>query len=137
MMSLTHASAGALAGEFIPNPYLAFLAGVVIHFIMDKIPHFWPKTKKNKDIQIAIDTALSALFILGLFLYPATRSASMIAGAIGGVSVDLYFVLIKRGKGKLAEWHTNRQYHHAEPIWILTDVSLFACLVALMWLTIR
>ncbi len=137
MMSLTHAPAGALAGRFIPNPFLAFLAGVILHFIMDKIPHFWPKRKKNKNIQIAIDTIFSAMFIIGLYLFPATRNTSMIVGALGGVSVDFYFILIMRTKGRLAEWHTNRQYHHAEPIWLLTDALLFVSLTVLLWLAVR
>jgi len=137
MMSLTHASAGALAGEFIPNPYVAFVAGVALHFVMDKIPHFWPASSRNKGILIAVDTILPALFILGLYLFPGTRDASVIAGALGGVSVDFYFVLVMRTKGKMAEWHTNRQPHRTEVRWFLTDIVLFLSLTSLLWLAVK
>jgi len=137
MMSLTHASAGALAGEFIPNPYLAFIAGVALHFLMDKIPHFWPESSRNKGIMIAVDTILPVIFILGLYYFPGTRNTSVIAGALGGVSVDFFFVLVMRTKGKLAQWHTNRQPHRPELSWFLTDFITFSVFVSLLWLAVR
>lgn len=137
MLSLTHASAGALAGEFIPNPYVAFLVGIVLHFIMDKIPHFWPAGRVGKGIVIVLDNIFSILFLLGLYAFPETRNASIIAGALGGVSVDFYFVILMRTRGKWAEWHTNRQPHRTAPVWFLTDVVLFAGLTVLLWVAVR
>jgi len=137
MLSLTHAAAGAVAGEFIPNPYLAFITGIVIHFFMDKIPHFWPAGRMGKGAVIVLDNIFSILFLFGLYAFPETRNASIIAGALGGVSVDFYFVLIMRTKGKWAEWHTNRQPHKEEPIWFITDILIFTSLVALLVLTVK
>jgi hypothetical protein len=137
VLSLTHASAGALAGAFITNPVVAFGAGVVIHLVMDKIPHFWPKEKIYQDKLINIDTLISTLFLIALFIYPESRSASIIAGALGGVMVDLYLVIIMKQKGKIAEWHTKRQYHHQEPIWLLTDIAIFIILAAVLGLVIK
>lgn len=137
MMALTHASAGALAGEFIPNPYLAFLAGVILHLIMDKVPHFWPESSRNRGIMIITDTILPTLFILGFYFLSATRHASVIAGALGGVSVDFYFVLVMGSRGKWAQWHTDRQPHRPERLWFLTDAVTFVTLVSLLWLAVR
>ncbi|MFA5020801.1 MAG: hypothetical protein WC517_01940 [Patescibacteria group bacterium] len=39
MFITVHAAAGALIGTELPNPYLAFAAGVLVHFLMDIIPH--------------------------------------------------------------------------------------------------
>jgi len=134
MLSLTHASAGALAGEFIPNPILAFVAGVVIHLAMDKIPHFWPAENKDQGKVIISDTILSVAFLSGLLLLPDTRTPSVIAGALGGVSVDFFFVIVMRTKGKMAEWHTNRQPHKKEITWLATDIILFTLLTLLVWI---
>lgn len=137
MLSLTHASAGALVGEFIGNPFLAFLAGVAVHFIMDKIPHFWPESEQKKGKIIILDTIFSTIFILLLVLIPQTSNASIIAGALGGVSVDFYFVLLMRSKGKMAEWHTRRQLHRKQPSWFLSDVLIFLGLTVLLIATLR
>jgi hypothetical protein len=134
VLALTHASAGAIVGEFVPNPYLTFIIAVFLHLIMDKIPHFWPENEKHRGTIIAVDTLLSALFILGLFLWPETKSASVVAGALGGVSVDFFLVLVCRSKGRMAEWHTNRQPHKPQSLWLLTDIFFFTSLVYLIWL---
>ena len=132
MLSLTHASVGAVAGEFIPNPFLAFLVGIILHLIFDKIPHFWPKESKKKGVIIVLDTVFSLAFIVSLFFFPIHNQASVIAGAIGGVSVDFYFVLIMRSKGKWAQWHTNRQHHMVNPWWLLTDASILSLFLYLL-----
>lgn len=135
MMSLIHAPAGALVGEFIPNPYVAFVAGVGLHLVMDKIPHLWPEDKVKQGAIIIADTVLTTVFLIGLYAFPETRNLSMIAGALGAVSVDFYFVLVMRTKGKWAEWHTNRQPHKPRLYWIWTDVVMFIALVGLLILT--
>lgn len=135
MLSLTHASAGALAGEFIPNPYLAFIVGVILHLIMDKIPHLWPTDKFHQNVMIMIDVVLSIFFLVGLYIFPETRNLSMIAGALGGLSVDFFFVIVMQQRGKWAEWHTNRQPHKAQLYWIMSDAIIFGALVSLIVLT--
>jgi xanthine/uracil permease len=133
MTSLTHASAGAVAGAFIPNPFLAFLAGIIIHLAMDKIPHYWPEEKQKQNMIIGLDSLFSALFIGGLLAFPGTRNASIIAGALGGVAVDFFFVLVMRQKGKMAEWHTRRQPHKTQPVWILSDAVIFLFFTVLIY----
>jgi hypothetical protein len=137
MLSLTHASVGAVAGEFIPNPLLAFLVGIILHFIFDKIPHFWPKESSKKGLIIVLDTIFSVLFIISLFFFPIKNQASVIAGAAGGVSVDFYFVLIMRSQGKWAQWHTNRQHHMTNPWWLLTDVSILSFFLYLLSVVVK
>jgi hypothetical protein len=39
MFITVHAAAGALVGSEISNPYFSFIAGVLLHFVMDVIPH--------------------------------------------------------------------------------------------------
>ena len=135
MMSLTNAAVGAFAGEFIDSPPLAFLAGILLHLIADKIPHLWPKKTADQKTLIITDLVLSSLFILGLiFWFPASHHWSVVAGALGGVSVDFFFVILLQQQGKWAEWHTNRQPHKSELILLWTDVVLFCISMFALWM---
>lgn len=126
MMNITHASTGAAVGKFIPNPFLAFLAGILVHFAVDKIPHLWPKTKKGKTILVVLDhTVAYVVFLLACYFKWGTPS--MLAGAAGSLLVDIVIIGIPPiFKGPIGKWHTNRQPHHSEPIWLLTDLLVTA-----------
>ena len=122
MMQITHASTGAAVGKFIPNPILAFIAGIIVHFIIDKIPHFWPETSRGKTILVVVDhTFTYALFLAACFFKVGTTS--MLYGAAGSLVVDIVIIGIPPiFKGKIGRWHTNRQPHILNPISMVTDV---------------
>lgn len=131
MMQITHAPTGAAVGKFIPNPILAFLAGIVIHLIIDKIPHYWPKSKKKQNVIIAIDYALALAFIAYL-LIAQTLTRGMLWGMAGSLIVDIVLVgMPPVYKSKVGQWHTNRQPHIDNPFVFVTDlvVILIACII--------
>jgi len=39
MLVVTHAVTGAVIGQFVRNSPLSFIVGVLVHFLMDMIPH--------------------------------------------------------------------------------------------------
>ncbi len=128
MLSLTHSSVGAAAGKYIPNPVLAFLAGIFLHFVFDKIPHFWPGKANYQGVMLVLDTVATTAFIAFLILYPGIGNRyRVVGGAIGGAFVDLCLVLTpKLNRSKLAGWHSARQTHLRSFRFILNDLVIIA-----------
>jgi hypothetical protein len=126
MMQITHASTGAAVGKFIPNPLIAFIVGIIIHFVVDRIPHLWPETKRGKMILVVLDHTITYTIFLACW-YFKIGTASMIAGAAGSLLVDIVIIAIPQiYKGPIGKWHTERQPHHSELIWVLTDALVTA-----------
>jgi hypothetical protein len=125
MLSLTHAAIGGAIGEQIPNPYLAFGVALVSHLILDKVPHFWSFQKNIKKIIIWSDVVFTTAFLIFLYFFHAINHASLFWGAVGGATIDFVLVLLLREKGKIAEWHTNRQPHQEKLVWLFSDLTLF------------
>lgn len=101
MLLTVHATAGALIGQQINNPYLAFVLAFISHFILDMIPHGdqdWieeykgnQKAKVKKIISIVtLDIlALLALLISKYYFNSFVPTLNVVAGIIGGVLPDL------------------------------------------------
>lgn len=129
MMQTSHYSSGALVGKFIPNPALAFVAGVILHFVIDKVPHFWPKDNKAKLIFTAIDYFIAVVMIALVFLFFKGNITNMLWGFAGSAIVDILLVGTPLHKTKLGQWHTNRQPHHVGIGYLATDILMtLACL---------
>jgi hypothetical protein len=134
MMQITHVATGALAGKLMPNPILALLAGILTHFLVDKIPHYWPATKKGKVIFVTIDY-LVAFLGLAWFIYTGKIFGNMIYGVLGSVIVDIVIIGIPVVfKSKLGRWHTNRQPHSNRKEIIAVDMMMvvFGLFIALI-----
>jgi len=125
MMVVTHAFLGAAGGEIVRNPILAFVLGVVIHLLVDKIPHLLPEDKKARFQNQTLDGVLTIMSLVYIyFLADKNGQLALLTGALGGVSVDVLLVLTPLYFSKLGQWHTKRQYHK-ENYWFLgTDIGL-------------
>ncbi|MDD5693175.1 MAG: hypothetical protein WC437_02085 [Patescibacteria group bacterium] len=133
MMVLSHVAVGGAVGSVIQNPFLAFFLGIVIHLIMDKVPHFWPKKTENEVYFKAIDIGLSLLLMLVYWLV-GFHSVSFWAGVMGNLSVDLVTVGIKPIKeARLGQWQEKRQPHVAKPIYLLTDTCFIIIGLYFLW----
>lgn len=133
MMQISHVATGAAVGKFMPNPILAFLAGILIHFIIDKIPHYWPATKKEKTIFVIADYSVAAI-VLALFLYYGKDSGNMVYGIAGSVIVDIVIIGVPWiFKSPLGRWHTNRQPHSAQKSIVITDMIAIAVALVLVF----
>jgi len=88
-----HLLTGAVAGEYIDNPYLAFAAGIILHFIVDAIPHF-DTTDEGKltfrQITLIVVEGIIGFTVL-YFCYQnfSIHKISFLAGAFGGIFPDL------------------------------------------------
>lgn len=100
MYSPVHATAGELIATAIPNPTLAFLAGISSHYILDAIPHGdeelyhdeeW-KTQHRYRRVIGIN-ALDLACLIGLTLWAIQRpgvatSQLMLIDILGSILPD-------------------------------------------------
>jgi len=99
MIILTHTLAGAAIGAKVNNAPVAFLLGMVSHFILDAIPHFDQGTIINpfgdKDVKwpkwVYWTLVLDVIVTLFIFFLLKNRPDFhiLIWGAVGGISVDV------------------------------------------------
>lgn len=129
MLGVSHVLLGAAVGKSIASPPVALLAGIASHLIVDKIPHFWPKTKKAQNRQIWTDV-LGVIILFAAFLFwPFSNKINIFWGAFGGGLVDFVFVLVPMAFPKFMNnpvrvWHEERQFHHSNLVYLLTDILL-------------
>lgn len=101
MLLTVHATAGALIGQQINNPVLAFVLAFISHFILDIIPHGdqdWieeykgdQKSKVKKIISIVvIDIVILLVLLVSKYYYSESfaPSLSIGAGILGGILPD-------------------------------------------------
>lgn len=134
MLVLSHALSGGALGQRIGNPFWAFLIGIIFHFILDKVPHFWPETKKSKSIVMALDGFVTFAFIF-YFIYQGVNNLNgFLAGAIGGIIVDVLMIYTPLYNKKIGKWHTKRQLHKTSYWYFLTDIiAIILSLVVIGW----
>ena len=88
-------AAGAV-GQWLENPFLAFLVGIIIHFVLDSIPHFdttsdgkWTK----QQIGLVVGDFVMGMIIIFFYLKPPiTIGSPFWWGALGGIFVDIFDV---------------------------------------------
>src|SRR3989338_1463162 len=139
MILATHAIAGAALASMMPDrPGLAFIAGVISHFLLDTIPH-WDYQLRSKredksnpldnDIIIGHDfwfdlikisgDALLGLILSWLFFYQTFTGelgvTTFVAGAIGGLLPDAFQIAYFKLR---SPWLTILQRFH---YWIHAD----------------
>lgn len=92
MLIASHSLAAGYIGEIIGNPIIAFFVGIVIHFILDAIPHY-DTTDKGKftprQIALIVIDGFIALGIFGVIFFEKGVNISFIAGAFGGIFPDI------------------------------------------------
>lgn len=89
MLSTPHLLVGAAVGSVSPHPLIAFGAGFLSHFIMDKVPHWdWlPNTRKL--LILAIGEFLVGAGLLFILTKNSQDPYLLWAGALGGVMPDV------------------------------------------------
>ncbi|RJO62029.1 hypothetical protein C4544_00815 [candidate division WS5 bacterium] len=135
MLSATHSLVGASAGKYIPSPVLALLAGIFLHFVFDKVPHFWPSQKKYENMMLFLDTIVTVSIISFFVFFPGLENRYSVAGgALGGAMVDFFLVLMPyTKKSRLSKWHSDRQTHLRSARFILNDVVIMALSIVIIF----
>ncbi len=133
MWQLAHLASGALVGQQVQNPALAFGLGVGAHLLIDKIPHYWPKASSQKLWFTVIDYVVTLPCAYLLITNYHTNTSGIIWGVAGGLIVDILLVGIPAiHKSKLGKWHYVRQPHRANPLYLLTDGAVIAISLILL-----
>lgn len=121
-MTLTaHAAMGAVIGEMIGNPVLGFTAAIIIHFVIDIIPHgdnflsdnfrVLKQRRKQAFAYITTDAVcaiLFVLFIVNVREVALLRPISM--GIAGSVLPDLLVGLYDITKSRYLRWAFNLHF---------------------------
>ena len=128
MLLATHSISAGVMGEKLDDPILAFLLGIVLHFVLDAIPHFDTtdagKLTPRQLLLILID-GLIGLMILYLIFHRSEHRISLMAGVAGGILPDLLdniplwekqFRKTKFGK-LFHHWHDIIQRKKLKPLW--------------------
>lgn len=123
MIITAHLIAGGAAGELVGNPTTAFLTGIILHFILDAIPHYdtvdkIPQFSRRQIAFTSTEIIVGILILIFVIKLPLDRSIlnnNFAWGALGGMIPDLLdnvpfwqnkFMATKFGK----KFH---HFHHA------------------------
>jgi hypothetical protein len=92
MLFTAHAAVGGVAGEYLNSPILAFIAGFILHFILDSVPHY-DTTDNHKwtfrqCFLMFADMAIGIVLVV-VFYNKIGHPVSFFAGALGGVLPDI------------------------------------------------
>jgi hypothetical protein len=93
MLIASHIIVAGYVGEMIGNPFLAFLVGIIIHFLLDSIPHY--DTTDNGKItkrQLALtvtDGFVGIILIVFLLKADLGLKSPFFWGAFGGIFPDI------------------------------------------------
>ena len=90
MCLFTHVAAGALAGAYAPNLFLAPVFGLGSHVALDMIPHH--------DFEKMTVEIILALIVIGVLAATGAMVPTVIMGVIFGILPDLENLFWKLGK---------------------------------------
>jgi hypothetical protein len=136
MLITTHAAVGAYLGENIRNPLLAFLAGLLSHFLLDIIPHgdheqvaeFKEKKNMKKALNLIMIDAILGIFFLIIYFDQVHDHGHSIKnsapGIVGAILPDLLVAFYNLHKGyffRLNYFH--HKLHQLVPIHIPLQVA--------------
>lgn len=133
-MQVSHFSSGTLVGRVSPNPAVALVASIAAHFVLDKLPHFWPASTRGRWIFTVIDY-VAALLMVGL-LFTALKGNKVTAfwGFLGSAIVDILLVGVPSlRRSVVGRWHTDRQPHRTAIPALLTDAAVTALCLLLVF----
>jgi hypothetical protein len=127
----THVAAGALAGAYAPNLYLAPVFGLGSHIALDMIPH---RDFENMAVEIILAVVTAGILVIGGAVGPA-----VLLGIAFGILPDLENLLWKLGRirdeQKIFPGHVGFLKHGAETsaASIYLQAVLTVVMLALIW----
>ena len=93
MITTVHVISGGLLGESVGDPFFAFAAGIILHFILDAIPHFDNVLEDGRWtwkqwLFTSVDLLVMILLIVSL-KPELSLSSPFLWGAFGGLLPDI------------------------------------------------
>ncbi len=135
-----HATAGALIGSYVDQPFIAFLLGFISHFLLDILPHHdgniftkgqVPKSRRefyfNKVIGLIYFDLCLAIIVAGALFTNNIHflTKSIIWGIIGGILPDIiqalnFFWYKNKFLQQFNQLHNLLHYSPRKPISVIT-----------------
>ncbi|KKS43542.1 hypothetical protein A3H03_03225 [Candidatus Kuenenbacteria bacterium RIFCSPLOWO2_12_FULL_42_13] len=124
MYQIVHGMAGIAIGSRLDNPILAFVLGIVSHFVLDAIPHDslelrdWENNGTDKFIKkIALEAILDLWgLMLGILMmqegFSLYLNYPMMAGMIGAISPDYIWGLTELSQTKNQAMEKFKAWHN-------------------------
>ena len=119
MYQIIHGSAGLLIGSQLGNPWLAFILGVISHFVLDAIPHDAKEIREWQDRgnytkKIALEAMVDLWFFLIIIYFLQINNLlnwnwSILAGIFGTLLPDYIWGAMELLKidNKITNWYKN------------------------------
>jgi len=111
MFITVHSAAGVYIGRLVHDPVLAFLIGVISHFVLDFIPHDDSKFVKDNKLRLffvgLIDGLIAVFYLFMLRSRIDLFSLSIMAGVAGAVIPDVPWLIYKLFNVKCLESYYN------------------------------
>lgn len=148
MRAINHTVTGAIVGAVVGIPVIAMPAALLSHLVLDAIPHSGDERvdrgSNRFKIELLIDAALSAGFLLALAFLQPPQWQLLIACGILGAAPDLlwfpYWIWELHGKPReldpvgrfLAwiQWSEKPWGYFVEGIWLVGSIIIFFALTA-------
>lgn len=118
MFLAVHASVGALAGNAVDSPTLAFTLGFLSHFFVDMIPHgdlhMYDGYKSGEKVRrailyVAADALLTVVLVAMFFIRQDFFAPVTVAmGIVGGLLPDMIVGLVELVKPKRRNWFSRK-----------------------------
>lgn len=113
MLFTAHVLSSGVAGEMIGNAFWAILLGIVVHFIMDSIPHYDTTDDgkfTSRQILLAGTDLSFGCIIIFLLSKNVSLSPSFYFGAVAGLSPD-FLSLVPPVKRLTERFAIGRKFH--------------------------
>jgi len=117
MYITVHAAAGAAIGQFVDEPWIAFLLGFVSHFVLDAIPHGdegivkWKlfKTTRRRIMAAAIldFASLMAVSVLWIVYSDLPQLTGIFYGIAGAILPDALWGFHELTGAPFLNWYRN------------------------------
>jgi hypothetical protein len=130
MLLSVHATVGAIIGENVNTPLLAFILAFISHFILDVIPHgdavlikAYRNDFKNKGVlYLIIFDVISTIILLFLlfFFHKINYSLTVFWGIIGGVLPDIMVAVYEITKKLFRRTHKVHTWTHERINWTIS-----------------
>jgi zinc transporter ZupT len=129
MLLSVHATVGAIIGENVNTPLLAFVLAFISHFILDIIPHgdaklikAYRNDFKNKGfLYLIIFDLIATIIILALLLisHKISYSQKVFWGIMGGILPDLMVASHEITNKYFKRWHKIHTWTHDRINWAI------------------
>ncbi len=110
MFLIIHGPVGALIGQYVANPLLAFILGIASHFVLDIIPHGDDTLSQKvgsgywRRVSVAVVDGFFTVLLLLAFYHAGSYQPSIIWGSIGGMLPDFMWGVPELLKRKTFNW---------------------------------